>query len=232
MQPGFKRMLSVETDFTISPTWQLTKYWTDVVPYHALAERISWATNTRRTITTTTKLYDCHINTLVHDLWGAHEAWPYLEGRKEPKEQVAVVFFVHSQVSSMTLDVSSWQLSNHTQFPGWKQQGDQMIAVQIKPVCGFRSTGASYLHLWRPSPGKEWEKGENRDLQCLAGWRAEISGRKKASSPTTSRVPEWSTAAGKRGFPNTACRNIQVRNNTDPEPVLQEKNQGSGWNQF
>lgn len=89
----------------------------------------------------------------------------------------------------------------------------------------------SYLHLWRPSPGKEWEKGENRGRLCLAGWRAEISGRKKSSSPAILRVQERSTATGKRGFPNTACRNRQVHN-TDPEPVLQVKDRDPGWNQF
>lgn len=44
----------------------------------------------------------------------------HFECREKPEEEVAVVFFVDSQVAGVALDVGSRQLSDHTQSPGWK----------------------------------------------------------------------------------------------------------------
>lgn len=39
--------------------------------------------------------------------------------REEPKEEVAVVFFVDSEIPRITLDIGTWQISNQTEFPGF-----------------------------------------------------------------------------------------------------------------
>lgn len=47
--------------------------------------------------------------------------WTYHKCREEPEEQIAVVFFVDSEVTGVTLDVGTWQISDQTQSPGWNK---------------------------------------------------------------------------------------------------------------
>lgn len=49
---------------------------------------------------------------------GKGEVGAYHLCREEPKEEVAVVFFVDSEVPGITLDVGTWQISYQTQLPG------------------------------------------------------------------------------------------------------------------
>ena len=71
-----------------------------------------------------------------------------------------------------------------------------------------------YLHLWRPSPGKEWGREGSRGPLHSGRWRGEASGRRTTSSPASGPSPDRPRAAGEPECPSTACQCLQHTGHT------------------
>ena len=63
---------------------------------------------------------------------------------EEPEVEVAVVFLVDSEVSSITLDIGSRQRSHKTQLPGWNKTS-QTINVCFYPSVSYDASNIAGL---------------------------------------------------------------------------------------
>lgn len=106
----------MQTWFTITPVLQLNKYW------KAAKEGTKIKNGRKRNEFEPLSPCDLlpgyslgHLTRPPRE----EEAWTHHKRREEPKEQIAVVFLVDSEVAGIALDVGTRQISDQTQSPGW-----------------------------------------------------------------------------------------------------------------